>query len=92
MSDPRCNGYPSYLYHPTKAPNGKVFNNDEEVKALGPKWVDSPEKFPKQSKASAWLLVVFKPWWAQWEWLVKAIAVILGAIAASIILAAKFLV
>lgn len=84
--------FPVILYHPTKAPKGKTFNSEEEIKVLGPKWVDSPNKLSKNLKVKNWLHAVFKPWWAEWEWLVKAIAAILGAIAAIIVFARIFLV
>jgi len=55
MADPRCNGYPCVLYHPTKAPKGQTFNTDEEVKVLGPKWVNSKKLLPKFPIFPAWV-------------------------------------
>lgn len=41
--------YPKFLYHPTLAPEGKIFQNAEETKGLNRKgWVDSPAKFSQQ--------------------------------------------
>lgn len=71
--------YPKYLYHPTEAPQGRVFKSAVETKGLSRRgWVDTPAKFPKPSR----LAVATKTWWTQWEWAVKAFAVILGLIAA----------
>ena len=92
MSDYFHQRYPCYLYHHKLAPEGKIFQNIEETKLLCRGWVDTPAKFPKPSKISVWLQESVKPWWAQWEWLIKAIAVILSAVAAAIVLAAKFLI
>lgn len=38
--------YPTYRYHPTLAPNGIKFTDEDEFNALGPDWVDTPAKFP----------------------------------------------
>lgn len=76
--------YPKRLYHHKYAPEGKVFNSPEETKGLGRKgWVDSPAKFPKPSKIKTYL-VSLKPWWSEWKWLFKAVAIILGLIVAVI--------
>jgi hypothetical protein len=58
MADPRCNGYPCVLYHPTKAPKGQTFASEDEVKILGPKWVNSKKQLPKSPIFPAW---VFSP-------------------------------
>src|SRR5712692_7357065 len=39
--------YPSYRYHPTKAPAGKIVKNEEEHKALGEGWYATPADFPQ---------------------------------------------
>jgi len=73
--------YPKYLYHPKHAPQGKVFRTADETKGLARKgWVDTPAKFPRPSRFRA----AAKTWWAEWEWAVKALVVILGLIAAAI--------
>jgi hypothetical protein len=78
--------YPKCLYHPKLAPEGKVFHSAEETKGLARKgWVDTPAKFPEPSRISA-TLVSIKPWWSEWEWLFKAVAILLGLIAAVIAL------
>ncbi len=77
--------YPKYLYHHKLAPEGKVFQSAEETKGLKRKgWVDTPAKFPKPSRFSRMLTDKVKPWWTQWEWAIKAAAVILGLAAAII--------
>lgn len=78
--------YPKYLYHPTLAPQGKVFNSAEETKGLARKgWVDTPVKFPKPSRIAV-ALVAIKPWWSEWKWLIEAVAAILVLLAAAIAL------
>ncbi len=37
---------PSFRYHATEAPAGKLFKTLDELDALGPEWVDTPAKFP----------------------------------------------
>ena len=74
--------YPKYLYHYKLAPEGKVFQNAEQTKGLKRRgWVDTPAKFPKPSRLSR-SLNNMKPWWTEWEWAFKALAVILTLIAA----------
>jgi hypothetical protein len=76
--------YPKYLYHPKLAPEGKVFHSAEETQGLARKgWVDTPAKFPKPSRIKV-ALVAIKPWWSEWEWFFKAVAILLGLIAAVI--------
>lgn len=82
MSDPRCNGYPCFLYHPTKAPDGKLFNSEEEVNVLGPKWVDSPTKFPKESVFLAWFENTVRPFVENNKLLIGFISVLLVFITA----------
>ncbi len=78
--------YPKCLYHPKLAPKGKIFQSAEETKNLARKgWVDTPAKFPKPSRIRV-ALIAMKPWWSEWEWLFKAVAVILALIAAAIAL------
>lgn len=73
--------YPKYLYHPTEAPQGRVFQSADETKGLHRRgWVDTPAKFPRPSRVVA----ATKTWWTEWEWAVKAIVVILALIAALI--------
>ena len=73
--------YPKRLYHPKLAPEGKVFRTAEETKGIARKgWVDTPAKFPKPSRKTR-ALGSLKAWWAKWDWLVKAVAVILGLVA-----------
>jgi hypothetical protein len=75
--------YPKYLYHPTLAPAGKVFNSADETKGLARKgWVDTPAKFPKPSRFGT----AARSWWSQWEWAFKALAVLLSLVAALIVL------
>ncbi len=79
--------YPKCLYHPTLAPEGKIFQSAEETKGLTRKgWVDSPAKFPKPSRAKA----AAKSWWSEWEWAFKAVAVLLGLVGAVIALVKLF--
>src|SRR5439155_18108455 len=43
--------YPRWLYHPKHAPEGKIFQSDEETTELERKgWVDTPAKFPAKNK------------------------------------------
>jgi hypothetical protein len=78
--------YPRYLYHPKLAPTGKIFQSAEETKGLARQgWVETPADFPQPSRLRRALLAL-KPWWAEWEWLCKAIAVMLGLLAAAIAL------
>ena len=78
--------YPKRLYHPKLAPEGKVFHSAEETKGLARKgWVDTPAKFPKPSRIRV-ALIAIKPWWSEWKWLIEAVAVILGLVAAAIAL------
>lgn len=44
---------PSFRYHPTDAPAGKLFQTHDELDALGPEWVDTPAKFPAVEAADA---------------------------------------
>jgi hypothetical protein len=74
-------GFPKYLYHHKHAPDGRVFNTPEETQALGPGWVDSPTKFPGPSRFAE-ALRNLRPWWVEWEWAVKAAAVLIGLVAA----------
>ena len=90
--------YPKMLYRPGSMMQvGSVMadhitvNSAEEEKALGKGWYTTPANFPQPSAQTLWLKNVFRPWWNEWEWLVKAATIILGAIAALIVLAAKFL-
>lgn len=78
--------YPKFLYHPKLAPQGKIFQSAEETEGLVRKgWVDAPAKFPKPSRIRV-ALVAIRPWWSEWEWLIKAVVVILGLVAAAIAL------
>ena len=46
--------YPKFLYHPTLAPKGKVFQSAEETKGLARQgWVDTPVKFPRPVRPGA---------------------------------------
>lgn len=38
---------PSFRYHPTIAPEGKLFETHEELDALPKSWVETPAKFAK---------------------------------------------
>lgn len=85
-------GYPKYLYHPKHAPAGKVFQSADETKGLERKgWVDTPAKFPKPSRFSRALKDRVKPWWEQWEWMAKAVGVLLGVVAGAIAIIIKVL-
>jgi hypothetical protein len=44
--------YPKCVYHPTKAPDGKIVKNLDEHKALGKGWYATPGDFP-QTRAVA---------------------------------------
>ena len=82
--------YPKCLYHPKLAPEGKVFYSAEETQGLARKgWVDTPAKFPKPSRMRV-ALVAIKQWWSEWEWLFKAVAILLGLIAAAVALLKEF--
>ena len=75
--------YPKFLYHPKLAPEGKIFKSADETKGLARKgWVDSPAKFPKPSRFGT----TAKSLWSQWEWAFKALAVLLGLVAALVAL------
>lgn len=37
--------YPTFLYHETEAPEGRLIPNAEKEAELGPGWVDTPEAF-----------------------------------------------
>jgi hypothetical protein len=75
--------YPKYLYHPTEAPAGRVFKSADETRGLARKgWVDTPSKFPRPSRIGT----AARTWWFQWEWAVKALAVLLGVMLAVITL------
>ena len=75
--------YPKRLFHPTLAREGKTFHSADQTKGLDRKgWVDSPAKFPKPSRFG----VAAKSCWSQWDWAVRALAVVLGLIAAVIAL------
>lgn len=37
--------FPTWVYHESKAPEGVIVNDENELKALGSGWVDSPAKF-----------------------------------------------
>ena len=75
--------YPKYLYHPTLAPSGKVFNTAAETKGLAEAgWVGTPADFPKPSA----LATKGKAFWQEWEWSFKALAVVLGIALATIAL------
>lgn len=41
---------PTFMYHPTIAPKGKKFTDDEAFAALSDEWVDTPAKFPPKVK------------------------------------------
>lgn len=78
--------FPKWLYHHKHAPQGRIFQTSDEVRALGRGWVDTPAKFPKPSRILAGLASM-KPVWEEWKWLPAAIAALLVILAA----AAKFL-
>lgn len=43
--------YPKFLYHPTLAPEGKIFQNADQTKNLSRQgWVDSPARFPQHAR------------------------------------------
>ena len=69
MSNYQYQEYPRYLYHPKYAPEGRVFQNAEEVKGLGRGWVKTPADLPKPSKFVVWLKGTLKPWYHEWKWL-----------------------
>ena len=70
--------YPKFLYHPTLAPEGKIFHGPQETKDLSRKgWVDTPAKFPKPGRIGASI----KLWWCEWEWIFTAVAKVLGLVA-----------
>lgn len=78
--------YPKWMYH--RFCKDRIFNTPKEArfkKLLG--WQDRP--FPPP-KIRPWLKNSFKPWWLEWEWLIKAFAVIVGAIGAIILLLKAF--
>ncbi len=78
--------YPKWLYHQKLAPKGRLFNSATETDSLHYQgWVESPAKFAKSSKIVLWLKVI-KPWWSEWEWAFKALAVLLAVAAAAITL------
>jgi hypothetical protein len=72
--------FPKYLYHPTLAPSGKVFNSAEETKGLRESWVDTPAKFPTPST----FRVKARLFWETWDFAFKALAATLIIIAAAI--------
>jgi hypothetical protein len=76
--------FPKWKYHPKLG--SKVVQNAAEEKALGRGWYNTPNDFPKPSKPTVTLRTKIKPWWAEWEWAIKAIAVVLGLIAAIVAL------
>lgn len=43
--------YPTFLYHPVLAPQGRKFTDDDEFHVLAPEWVDTPAKFPAATAA-----------------------------------------
>ena len=43
--------YPTFRYHPTKAPHGRRFTDEAEFNALSEEWVDTPAKFPPPTSA-----------------------------------------
>jgi len=68
--------YPKWLYHPTIAPAGRIFQTAEETKGLRRKgWVDSPGKFPGPSRLES-----LHSWWTKRSWVFAAMALILGII------------
>lgn len=75
--------YPKYLYHQKLAPQGRVFQSPAETAGLARKgWVDTPAKFRKPPR----LRPALRAWWVEWEWVVKAAAVLLGLIASAVAL------
>ena len=74
--------YPKYLYHPKLAPQGRLFQTEEETKGLGRGWVDTPNKFPKPSPK----VEAFREWWGRSEWSVRALAALLALAAAAVAL------
>ena len=77
--------HPKFLYHPKHAREGKLFQTAEETKGLARKgWVDSPGKFPKPGRIGV-AFVAIRSWWSEWKWLFDVVAVILGLIAAGIL-------
>lgn len=40
-----------YMYHEIKAPEGKLFKDEAELKAAGSGWVDTTAKFKKAEQA-----------------------------------------
>jgi|HubBroStandDraft_6_1064221.scaffolds.fasta_scaffold08580_3 hypothetical protein len=71
MSDYLYQTYPRVKYHPKHPP--KTVQNNEEEKALGSGWYDTPNDFPKPSRAVTYLDTDAKAWWNRWEWLVGAV-------------------
>lgn len=59
-----------------------VNSKEEQKKAKG--WVEHPSKAAKKSKITLWFKTTLKPWWNEWEWLFKLIAVVLAIAAAAI--------
>lgn len=73
MTDFRGKEFPRYVYHHKHAPEGRICNSEQEAKQLGSGWVDSKLDFPKPSKTSTWLKEEFRPWWSEWNWMIKPI-------------------
>lgn len=70
--------YPKWLYH--KRHGGRIFQSAEETRWLwlwG--WQERPIPVPSGEQQNSVRL-----WWERWEWAFKALAVILGLIAAVI--------
>jgi len=80
--------YPRILYHYRKAPTGRLFQTPADAKRFTPLrgWVDTPNHFPKIRIGA----VDVKSWWAEWEWLVKAVAVLLSLLAGAVALLQRF--
>jgi hypothetical protein len=71
--------YPKWLYHPKKAPQGKIFETSEETRNLGRGWVDNPGKFPKRVVIDK--LKAFELWCEQWKHLFGAVATLIAILA-----------
>ncbi|WP_440966443.1 hypothetical protein ACL58G_09235 [Massilia sp. GER05] len=58
--------YPKWMYHQKRCPAGKIFNSEEELRAAGRDWVDTPAKFSKPSALRKALSAGLK--WAGENW------------------------
>ena len=76
--------YPKWLYH--RKHGGRIFNSANETKWLWLRgWKEQP--FPPNSLGAP---AAIKAWWQEWEWLFKAIGVLIGVAAAVVALLKVF--